>query len=141
MTRPPKQSTFSVPVEMGERLRQIAAAKQCDSVFDLLSAYVREEIEAGTIPRGILDDAERSAASGAVSTAGTVRCLDSTPRAQVDHRPASPSGRGSPISTGLPCSCQASMPPRTQIPSYPTWARYCSTRIDRPLEWQTTYRS
>ncbi|PAU98968.1 hypothetical protein [Paracoccus salipaludis] len=53
MTRPPKQSTFSVPVEMGERLRQIAAAKQCDSVFDLLSAYVREEIEAGTIPRGI----------------------------------------------------------------------------------------
>lgn len=53
MTRPPKQTTVSVPLEMGERLRQIAAAKQCDSVFDLLSAYVREEIEAGTIPRGI----------------------------------------------------------------------------------------
>lgn len=53
MTAPKKQDHFAVPVEMGERLRQIAAKKNHASIFDLLSEYVQNEIESGTIPRDI----------------------------------------------------------------------------------------
>ena len=52
-TAPKKQDHFAVPLEMGTRLRQIAAKKNCASIFDLLSEYVQGEIENGTIPRDI----------------------------------------------------------------------------------------
>lgn len=48
-----KQETISIPLEMGARLREIAAQKDHASIFDLLNEYVREEIAAGTIPRDI----------------------------------------------------------------------------------------
>lgn len=92
--------------------------------------------------RDIVDDAQRATAARTVLPPGTVRRLDAAPRTEVDHRTASPPPLPWPFpppnSTGLPCSCQASIPPRTQMPSYPTCARYCRTRIDRPLERHTT---
>jgi len=47
------QQMIGVPAETAARIRAIAEAKKYDSVHDLLAAFVRSEIEKGTIPAGI----------------------------------------------------------------------------------------